>query len=123
MESAAASAAAGAIDCAAELIVVVSSGGTASRAVSKYRPPCPVLVVTADEAISRQTGAFYAQYPMLVSDVNEKWGTDKSGAAVKKAVELGLCKGSGNVVVVHGPDGGDADKSPIVSFLSLSMAA
>jgi pyruvate kinase len=124
LESAAASAAAGAIDCAAELIVVVSATGTAARAVSKYRPPCPVLVVTADEAVARQTGAFFAQYPMLVANLAaEKWGAEKSGAAVTKAKELGIMKpfmgmaGAGNVVVVAGPDGGDADSCPVVSFL------
>ena len=51
LESAAASAAGGAVDCDAELIVVVTGTGAASRVMSKYRPSCPVLVVTADEAV------------------------------------------------------------------------
>ena len=115
LESSAASAALGAVDCAAELIVVVSANGTAARAVSKYRPPCPVLVVTAEESVARQTGAFFAQYPMLVADVgSENWA--KSGAAVTKARELGLCKGTGNVVFMTGPDGGNADACPVLHF-------
>jgi len=118
LESAAASAGAGAIDCGAELIVVVTSGGLAARAVSKYRPPCPVLVVTADPAVARQTGAFFAQYPMCVPDLAaEDWGALRAGAAVAKAVAMGLCGGGGNIVVVAGPGGGDADACPQVTFL------
>lgn len=33
------------------------------RAVSTYRPPCPVLVATADQAVSSQTSEFFAQHP------------------------------------------------------------
>jgi pyruvate kinase len=124
MESAASDASAGAIDARAELIIVVSAGGVASRAISKYQPPVPVLVVTADAAVARQTGAKYAQYPMLVEDLSaEQWTAGRDSIAAKKAREMGLMsgkwnleEGTGNIVVVCGPDGGDADETPVVHF-------
>ena len=124
MESAASDASAGAIDARAELIIVVSAGGVASRAISKYQPPVPVLVVTADAAVARQTGAKYAQYPMLVEDLSaEQWTAGRDSIAAKKAREMGLMsgkwnleEGTGNIVVVCGPDGGDADETPVVQF-------
>ena len=119
LESAAASAAGGALDCDAELIVVVTGAGAASRAMSKYRPSCPVLVVTADEAVGGQTGAIFAQFPMVVDDLSPgKFAWDKESPAIVKAKEMGLYSGNGsNIVVLAGPGGGDADKCPLVSFL------
>ena len=140
LESAAASAAAGAIDCAAELIIVISSSGVAARAMSKYSPPCPILVVTADESVARHTGAYFGQYPMLVPDLtSEKYAVDRFSPAVSQAKGMKLMKEwqgmkrtpssldlskqpapaakGGNVIVVAGPDGGCADNNPVVSFL------
>jgi pyruvate kinase len=119
LESAAASAAGGAVDCDAELIVVVTGTGAASRVMSKYRPSCPVLVVTADEAVGRQTGAIFAQFPMVVDDLSPgKFAWDKESPAIAKAKEMGLYSGNGsNIVVLAGSGGGDADKCPLVSFL------
>ena len=140
IESAAASAAMGAVDCAAELIVVISGNGTAAKAMSKYRPPCPILVVTADAATARQTGAYFGQYAMKVDDLaSEKFAVDRFSPAITEAKALKLCKEwqgmkrtpssldlskqpkpetrGGNIIVIAGPDGGDADKCPVVSFL------
>jgi pyruvate kinase len=140
IESAAASAAMGAVDCAAELIVVISGKGAAAKAMSKYRPPCPILVVTADAATARQTGAYFGQYAMKVDDLtSEKFAVDRFAPAITEAKALKLMKEwqgmkrtpssldlskqpkpqtrGGNIIVIAGPDGGDADKHPVVSFL------
>jgi pyruvate kinase len=87
--------------------------------MSKYRPSCPVLVVTADEAVGRQTGAIFAQFPMVVDDLSPgKFAWDKESPAIAKAKEMGLYSGNGsNIVVLAGSGGGDADKCPLVSFL------
>ena len=117
LESGAASAAAGAVDCGAELVVVLSKNGEAARATSKYRPPCPIVVVTDNDCIARQAGAYFAQYPLKVDSLSGEDWSIKSSSAVKYAVSLGLCSGSGNVVVVVGADGESADSSPLVHFL------
>jgi pyruvate kinase len=140
IESAASSAAMGAVDCAAELIVVISGKGAAAKAMSKYRPPCPILVVTADAATARQTGAYFGQYAMKVDDLtSEKFAVDRFAPAITEAKALKLMKEwqgmkrtpssldlskqpkpqtrGGNIIVIAGPDGGDADKHPVVSFL------
>ena len=89
----AASAAAGAIDCAAELIVVMSGDGTAARAMSKYQPPCPVLVVTPSEHVARHTSAYFGQYLMLVPDLTSvKYAEDRLSPAIQQAKAMRLMK-------------------------------
>jgi pyruvate kinase len=43
-----------AIDMKAAMIVVLSESGSTARAVAKYRPPCPVLVMTGTPQVGRQ---------------------------------------------------------------------
>jgi pyruvate kinase len=97
-------------------------------------------VVTADAATARQTGAYFGQYAMKVDDLaSEKFAVDRFSPAITEAKALKLCKEwqgmkrtpssldlskqpkpetrGGNIIVIAGPDGGDADKCPVVSFL------
>ena len=118
----------------------MSGDGTAARAMSKYQPPCPVLVVTPSEHVARHTSAYFGQYPMLVPDLTSvKYAEDRFSPAIQQAKAMRLMKEwqgmkrtpssldlskqpkpssrGGNVIVVAGPEGGDADKCPVVSFL------
>lgn len=47
------------------VIVVASSTGHASALVSKYRPPCPVVVATNSDIVFRQTSGCFAQFPLM----------------------------------------------------------
>lgn len=80
------------------VIVVITQTGTAARFVAKYRTPVPVLVVTADAAVARQTQGYVRNVTaIVVEDLQEYDSVVK--AALAAAVEKGLAK-SGDAVVV-----------------------
>ena len=99
-ESLASSAVKTARELSAPVIVVISQTGTAARFVAKYRTPVPVLVVTADEAVARQTQGYVRNVTALtVSDISNYEATVHSALAF--AVEKGLAKAGDAVVVVN----------------------
>jgi pyruvate kinase len=51
--------------------VVLSADGTAAQLVIKYRPPCPVVVVSDCDAVLRGLAGYYATYPCKVSVVTD----------------------------------------------------
>jgi pyruvate kinase len=50
---------------------VLTGDGTAARLVSKYRPPCPVVVVSDNEAVLRGLAGYFALYPCKVRSVQD----------------------------------------------------
>jgi pyruvate kinase len=48
------------------MIVAFSEGGTTARLVSKYRPCCPVLLVTSNAQLAKHCSALFGMYPMLL---------------------------------------------------------
>ena len=89
LESAAASAAGGALDRERAHRGCHRRREPRRGPCRKYRPSCPVLVVTADEAVGRQTGAIFAQFPMVVDDLSPgKFAWDKESPAIVKAKEM-----------------------------------
>ena len=48
---------------AGELIVVFTSSGLAANIVSKYRPPCPIIVVSDSDTTLRGTNSWFGQFP------------------------------------------------------------
>lgn len=52
--------------CLALLQVVLSANGTAAQLVSKYRPPCPIVVVSDNEQVLRGLAGYYSIYPCKV---------------------------------------------------------
>ena len=47
-------------------VVVFSETGIAANLASKYRPVCPIVVVTSSEVVVKRTNTVYAQYPFKV---------------------------------------------------------
>ncbi|KAK9351894.1 pyruvate kinase [Lipomyces doorenjongii] len=97
----------------AKAIIVLSTTGTTARLCSKYRPTCPILMVTRNPVAARYSHLYRGVYPFLYEvpkksdagkwseDVEErlKWGMDQ-------AVELGIL-GRGEVVIaIQGWTGG-----------------
>ncbi|CEO94910.1 Pyruvate kinase [Plasmodiophora brassicae] len=54
------------INLDAAIIVVLTESGASARFVAKYRPSIPVLTLTTDKTVYRQTLASRALWPMLV---------------------------------------------------------
>merc|ERR1711871_635464 len=47
------------------LLIVLTETGVPADLLSKYRPPCPIVVVTPSTAVARQTNSGFAQYPFI----------------------------------------------------------
>ncbi|WIA15846.1 hypothetical protein OEZ85_012601 [Tetradesmus obliquus] len=103
------------------LIVVLSGGGVAARLISKYRPPCPILVVSDSEVVLRGLAGYYGIVPCKV----ESLSADPDAAVhigVRYAMEEGLLHDGMKVLQVTGP-AGCADANPVVTTENLGLGA
>jgi len=102
------------LDLNASAIFVLSTSGESARLISKYRPVCPIIMITRNAASSRYSHLYRGVYPFLFpeekpdftqvnwqEDVDRriKWG-------LKHAIELGVLSEGETVVVVQGWKGG-----------------
>jgi len=118
LESLASSAVQTANKAAATLIVVLTRGGTTAKLVSKYRPRVPILSVVvpvlttdsfdwkvSDESPARQSLIYRGLIPILAEGSAKATDTESTEdileAALRKAVQRGLCKPGDAVVVLH----------------------
>ncbi|KAG5364607.1 Pyruvate kinase [Yarrowia sp. E02] len=97
----------------ARAIIVLSTSGTSARLCSKYRPNCPILMVTRNAQAARFSHLYRGVYPFIYQkarasnpaewqhDVEErlKWGMDE-------AVALGILNKGDVVVAIQGWTGG-----------------
>jgi pyruvate kinase len=82
--------------------------------VAKYRPPCPVVVVSPNDDVLRQASAVYGLYPCKVDNLDKVSPAIKAGVA--HAIQLGLTSKGHRVIIATGSAaGGSADNSPEVS--------
>jgi pyruvate kinase len=84
---------------AAALLTLTESGGT-SRAISKYRPRCPILAVTTTEEVSRRLALNWGVTPLPVPDARDDEARIAAGLAEAKA--LGCARPGDAVVVTAG---------------------
>lgn len=112
-ETIAISAVAASFEQQAKAIIVLSTSGATARLLSKYRPNCPILMVTRNEPAARFAHLYRGVYPFIYSkpraenaadwqrDVEErlKWGIDS-------AVALGILSKGDVVVAIQGWTGG-----------------
>jgi pyruvate kinase len=60
----------------APIIVVMTQTGHAAALISKYRPPCPIVVASNDEQVLRQCNALFAHRPLKVGpQASDTWST------------------------------------------------
>ncbi|ODV89653.1 hypothetical protein CANCADRAFT_4277 [Tortispora caseinolytica NRRL Y-17796] len=93
----------------ARAILVLSTSGTSARLCSKYRPNCPILMVTRNELTGRYSHLYRGVYPFIYPKPREedpnKWSQDVEERikwGMESAMELGLlCKGDA-VVTIQG---------------------
>ncbi|XRB20845.1 pyruvate kinase [Pseudoscourfieldia marina] len=94
------------------IVVVLSESGVAANLVTKYRPACPVFVVSTSDEVLRHTNAHFGQYPVKVAAL------DSVDAAVEAATSLALAKGMAeqgkSMLVVHGISTVSADADATV---------
>ncbi|EOO00760.1 putative pyruvate kinase protein [Phaeoacremonium minimum UCRPA7] len=114
VESCAMSAVRASLDLNAGGIIVLSTSGDSARLLSKYRPVCPIFMVTRNPSASRYAHLYRGVYPFLFpeakpdfSKVNWQEDVDRRIKwGVAKAMELGVLSKGESVVVVQGWKGG-----------------
>ncbi|KAL1871593.1 hypothetical protein VTK73DRAFT_1983 [Phialemonium thermophilum] len=102
------------LDLNAGAIIVLSTSGESARFLSKYRPVCPIFMVTRDPVTSRFSHLYRGVYPFLYpepmpdfSKVNWQENVDRRIQwGVEKALKLEMISKGDTVVVVQGWRGG-----------------
>jgi pyruvate kinase len=114
VESCAMAAVRASLDLGAGGIIVLSTSGESARLLSKYRPVCPIFMVTRNERTSRFSHLWRGVYPFWFPEakpdfakVNWQEDVDKRIKwAIKQALELKTLTIGDTVVVVQGWKGG-----------------
>jgi len=98
----------------AAAILVLSTSGSTARLIAKYRPSCPIIMVTRNGAAARYSHLYRGVYPFVYpekkpdfdkviwqDDVDKriKWGLDE-------AIKLGVLEKGDTIVAVQGWRGG-----------------
>jgi pyruvate kinase len=87
-------------DLQAAAIISATQSGFTARMVSKYRPACPIVAVTPDEAVARKLRLVFGVVPVVKPEAHE---TDSLiERAVEGALESGLVKNGDLVVITAG---------------------
>jgi len=102
------------LDLNAAAIFVLSTSGESARLISKYRPVCPIIMITRNASASRYAHLYRGVYPFLFpeakpdfSKVNWQEDVDRRIKwGIGRAIELGVLKEGETVVVVQGWKGG-----------------
>jgi pyruvate kinase len=92
--------------CKASAIVVLTTSGTTSHIVSKYKPHCPILSVTRFGQVARQMQIYRGCIPLLYeTDRDADWMKDVD-ARVQYAIDFGkrskFISTGDNIVVITG---------------------
>ncbi|KAI1089333.1 pyruvate kinase [Rostrohypoxylon terebratum] len=102
------------LDLNAGAIIVLSTSGDSARLLSKYRPVCPIFMVTRNPSASRYAHLYRGVYPFLFNEAKPNydqvnWQEDVDRRikwAVERALGLGLLSKTDTIVVVQGWRGG-----------------
>lgn len=100
-ESIASSAVKTAIDVEAKALIVCSESGTTATQVAKFRPNCPIYVMTAEERVARQCyGLLRGSTAKLMSSMGEM--ENEISSMIESFKKSGTCKPGDAVVIVTG---------------------
>ncbi|MCJ1343567.1 Pyruvate kinase [Peltigera leucophlebia] len=113
-ETCAVSAVSASLEMGAGAILVLTTSGSSARLISKYRPICPIIMVTRNPTASRYSHLYRGVYPFIFPekkpDFSENdWQEDVDGRlkwGVGEAIKLGILSRGDNVVCVQGWRGG-----------------
>ncbi|CAO1613934.1 unnamed protein product [Sympodiomycopsis kandeliae] len=112
-ETVAMAAVSAALEQQAGAILLMSTSGNTARLVSKYRPRCPILVITRDEHTERDVhlyrGAYGMRYPHPRPDSNSRWQEDVDNRikyGLGEALRLGIVEKGQVCIVLQGWRGG-----------------
>ncbi|KAK3317681.1 pyruvate kinase [Cercophora scortea] len=114
VESCAMSSVRASLDMNAGAIIVLSTSGDSARLISKYRPVCPIIMITRNASASRYAHLYRGVYPFLFPEAKPdfsktSWEADVDRRlkwAIAQAIELNVISAGVPVVVVSGWRGG-----------------
>lgn len=114
VESCAMAAVRASLDMNAAAIIVLSTSGDSARLLSKYRPVCPIFMVTRNASASRYGHLYRGVYPFFFPEkkpdfdkVNWQEDVDKRIKwGISEAIKLNVLAQGETVVVVQGWKGG-----------------
>jgi pyruvate kinase len=102
------------LDAAA--IFSLTSTGFTSRLVSKHRPTCPILAITASREVARRLSMNWGVLPILYSDESTDEARIEFG--IKRAKQLGYLK-SGDLIVATAGQGQKAGGTDMIRVIEL----
>lgn len=105
-------------DTGATLVVCISQSGAAARGIAKYRPPVPVVVVTATVNTTTDCCHTYGLLPHLVDSLHVGVAALVAGALAAAAAAGAHPAGGGPIVLCHGVNEVDADDDPMLRTLN-----
>ena len=109
-ETVAAAAVAAAMEQGAKAIVVLSTTGTTSRLLSKYRPEVPVILVSRNDRAAKMAHLNRGVYPFVYTKPeNKDWSADveaRFAYGVEEAKKFGFVQSGDAVVFVQGSSTG-----------------
>ncbi|MCJ1312612.1 Pyruvate kinase [Agyrium rufum] len=113
-ESCAISAVSASLELNAGAILVLTTSGKTARIISKYRPLCPIIMVTRNPTASRYSHLYRGVYPFLFPEKKPNfnktiWQEDvdrRLSWGIEEAIKLGILSKGDPVVCVQGWRGG-----------------
>merc|ERR1712114_69433 len=92
--------------CKAAAIIVLTTSGTTSHLVSKYKPHCPILSVTRFQQVARQMQIYSGCIPLFYEQaIDPDWMKDVDNR-VQYAIDLGkkanIVSSGDNIVIITG---------------------
>jgi pyruvate kinase len=114
VESCAMAAVRASLDLNASAIFVLSTSGESARLISKYRPVCPIIMITRNPSSSRYAHLYRGVYPFLFPEAKPdftkvNWQEDVDRRikwGLSHAIDLNILTEGETVVVVQGWKGG-----------------
>jgi len=121
VESVAISAVGSSMELNAGAILVLTTSGSSARMLSKYRPVCPIIMVTRNERASRYAHLYRGVYPFCYPETKPDFGSVDWQEDVDKrlkwgigqAIKLGVLSKGDSVVCVQGWRGGQGHTNTI----------
>lgn len=113
-ESCAMAAVRASLDLNAGGIIVLSTSGYSARLISKYRPVCPIFMITRNASASRYTHLYRGVYPFFFPEAKPdftkiNWQEDVDRRikwGIQNGIDLKVLNAGDTVVVVQGWKGG-----------------
>ncbi len=100
----------------ASAIFSLTSTGLTSRLISKHRPECPILAITASRKVARKLALNWGVLPILYSQ--EPSDKTKLEIAVKRAEKLGYTR-KGDIIVATAGSGEKAGGTDLIRIMTL----